>query len=180
MFTKLKKIGGEYILNKEFKKNHRSKFFQNINDIKSIAILFNINNEEEYKNILKIAKTFRAEKKTVYIVSFVNEKVIPNYITPTINFDVITLKNLNFFNIPKNNFINDFINNEYDLLIDLSNDNNFIFKYLIALSKAKLKIGDFSEEKKFYLDLMIKNTDKKDVKLFVENIKHYLTVLKKI
>lgn len=177
---KIKKIGGEFILNRKLEKNYRNKFFQNIDDIKNMILFFNINDEDEYKNILKITKSLQEEKKIVSVISVINERVIPNYINPTIRFDVITLKDLNFFNIPKNNFVNDFINNEYDLLIDFSEDDDFIFKYLLALSKAKLKIGDISEAKKKYLDLMIKNTDKKNHKLFIENIKHYLTVLKKI
>lgn len=179
MINRIRKIGGEFILNKELKNTHRNKSIQDIADIKKIAILHNISNEEDYINVLKIARSFQAEKKTVNIVSFIDRKTIPNYLIPTITFDVITLKDLNFFKIPKNNFVNDFINFEYDLLIDLSDDENFVLKYLLALSKSKLKVGDLCEQKKKYLDLMIKKTNKKNIELFVKNIIHYLTVLNK-
>ena len=72
----------------------------------------------------------------------------------------------------------DFIEKEFDILIDTSLNQIITFHYLVALSKAKMKVGKYSNRYDYY-DFVIDVGNNDDFAYFVNQIKHYLCELNK-
>ena len=80
---------------------------------------------------------------------------------------------------PSSPVIQNFINEEYDLLIDLNIRDYFPLKYISALSKAAFKVGKFDESDTAFFDMMIDADNTKTVKYFLRQIDTYITMLNK-
>lgn len=74
--------------------------------------------------------------------------------------------------------VKDFIEKEFDLLIDLSLHDNFTLKYISGLSKALCRVGKFSETNAEYYDLMIDLKPSMTTDDYIGHVQHYLTVIK--
>ena len=71
-----------------------------------------------------------------------------------------------------------FIEKEFDLLIDVTLEEHRPLKVVGGLSRARCKVGRFSEENTRYYDLMIKVDKKQNLAEFISQIQHYLTIIK--
>ena len=165
-----------FVLNKKIKKNVITKQIVNLNNAKTIGIVFN-NQNQKSNDIIKEFVSFLSQKNIqVYIVEFINKKVeTDNYVKKGFNY--FSLKNLNWYYCPKSIIADEFINKDLDILIDLSLNNNcFPVQYIDALSKAKFKVGKFYETQN-YFDFMININENNDLNFFIEQIKHYLTMI---
>ena len=103
---------------------------------------------------------------------------MPHYCIPKLSYDYYSSKDINWFEKPSNKFIDDFINKEFDILIDFNLNNNLSSTYIVGVSKAKFKLGVFDENKTDIYDFMIKLEDSTNLNEFIKQLIHYLTILK--
>ena len=165
-----------FVLNKKIKKIARTKQVINLNSAKTIGIVFN-NKNQKSNDIIKEFVNFLSQKNIqVYIVEFINKKIkTDNYVKKGFNY--FSLNDLNWYYKPKSIIVDEFINKELDILIDLSLDSScYPIQYIDALSKAKFKVGKFYETQN-YFDFMINIDKNNDLSFFIEQIKHYLTMI---
>ena len=57
----------------------------------------------------------------------------------SLNIDFFNLRDCNLLGMPKSNNIKSFINKEFDLLINLSDENHFIYDYIVTNQVQNLK-----------------------------------------
>lgn len=81
--------------------------------------------------------------------------------------------------IPGSFVVKNFIDEEFDLLIDLNIHDHFSLKYISALSKAAFKVGKYNENDIEIFDMMIDADNTKTVKYFLRQIDTYITMLNK-
>ena len=112
----------------------------------------------------------------VVALCFVDTKKVPDYYLLRKGFNFFSRGDLNFFFLPKNHTILDFIEKPFDMLIDLSIDGNFPLYYISSLSKAKFKIGKLFQNRNCF-DVMLDTTKNNSVEYLIEHIKHYIPVL---
>jgi hypothetical protein len=86
---------------------------------------------------------------------------------------------LNWFGKPSTHIIENFINEEYDLLIDLNIHDHFPLKYIAALSKAKFKVGKYKEQDEIIYDMMIDSDNTQKLKYFLRQVDTYIAMLNK-
>jgi hypothetical protein len=72
-------------------------------------------------------------------------------------------KDLNWYFKPNEDSVKDFVNKEFDILIDLNLEENLSVRFVIAESVALFKTGRYSEIEPNYYDLMINVQDKKQM-----------------
>jgi len=77
----------------------------------------------------------------------------------------------------KNQELQQFIDTDFDLLINYYTKENIGLKLITASSKAKMKVGILQTDERFN-DLIIK-TDIKDIKTFTSELIKYLKILNK-
>ena len=169
---------GRWVLQKELKSNKRTKAVSNLENAKSIGILYEATDAAQIKKIEPFVKYFFELKKDVKALGYVNKKKLDNHHIPKLNYDFFYLKDLNWYYKPQNYIINNFVKKEYDILINLSDSNCIPIKYLVASSLAHFKIGKFEDGFEIY-DLMIKLDKDKGKERLMEEIKHYLNLINK-
>jgi hypothetical protein len=147
--------------------------------IKTVGILFDATNVEDYEIVKRYVVYLREHLKKVKVIGFFSTKQIPTLTYSKLEYDFFSTKELNWLGKPSSPIIQNFINEEYDLLIDLNIHNHFPLKYISALSKASFKVGKFEEDNVEAFDMMIDADNTKTVKYFLRQIDTYITMLNK-
>lgn len=168
-----KKSALKYLFAHANEKKRSSKQF-NLTNATSIAVIYYLPDEDTYKKAEMIIAQLLAMNIKTRVVAFSPLKFDPHYFIPKITQDIINSKDLNFRFQPDKPFVNEFINTEFDILIDLSLTEHLPLLYLAAMSKAGLKIGRFEEKHKDIYDLMIHQTEDETIDTFAQQIFHYL------
>lgn len=92
--------------------------------------------------------------------------------------NILTPKDLNWYGLPKPGPVDDFINTEFDLLLNIALNQTLLFDYVTALSKARFKIGWSPKESNFF-DLNINIKGKPDAFYLARQQIFYLGQLNK-
>lgn len=163
-----------FILNRQLKKISRQHQACSYFNASSIAILFDGSLPENMETIKKYYQTLRTSNKKIHVLGYIHQERSGE----SIMFDHITRKNLNWCFIPSAPKANDFINQPFDLLINLCTDECLPLEYLSALSGARYRVGRFISDKTFCFDLMINLNGNRSVSHFIEQVEHFLKMVK--
>lgn len=173
----LKNAAGNYFLSREVKNLRRNKMFINMQDAKTIGIVFNATDPGDFELVKKYISYLKEMKKRVKAIGYYERKDIPALSYSKLEYDFFCQKDLNWHNSPNNVYVTNFIEEKYDILLDLNLDNIFPLRYISAMSKAAFKVGKKSEENNSIFDLMIETTEKENLKDFLRNIDTYLFII---
>jgi hypothetical protein len=168
---------GEMFLKKELTGFSRERGFKGFPASSTIGIIFNATDAEEFELVKKYVKYLRDLKKKVKTIGYFEQRDIPDMTYSKIEYDFFSKRDLNWHQKPIKPFIDNFLEEEYDILIDLNIKDLFPLKYIASLSKAKFKIGRFAENIDLY-DLMIEMEQEKGLKFFLKNLDNYLLQIK--
>jgi len=169
---------GKWVFQRELKTNTRTKEVCNLDNAKSIGILYDATSEQHIKIIKPFVSYFFDLKKDVKALGYVNAKELSYCHTPKLQYDFFYQKDLNWYYKPQNYIIDNFIMKEYDILINLCDSNTIPIKYLVASSIAHFKIGIHEEDYEIY-DLMISLKEDKSMEKLMNEIKHYINLINK-
>ncbi len=97
---------------------------------------------------------------------------------PANETNTLTISDLNWWGIPKAEKVNEFLEMDFDLLLNIAMEMNFAVEYVTALSRAKFKIG-CSENDKNHFDLNIKIGENRDAMYLAKQQIFYLAQLNK-
>jgi hypothetical protein len=165
------------VLNYRLKKNiHQKKTF-NLKSAETIEVVFNASDTRDFTTVKKFVESLRLDGKKVQVLGFVDSKTIPQSYYLLSGFSFFCQKDLNMLMIPKKEKTLDFINRTSDLLINLNLSDSFPVDYICSLKKAYFKIGKYTDEKS-YLDMMITIQKNQTVEYLIEQIIHYLSIIK--
>ncbi|MBK7171895.1 MAG: hypothetical protein IPH84_01395 [Bacteroidales bacterium] len=161
-------------LEQEHQKLSRTRKPLNLDNSRYIALLYYIPDEDSYKKIEDLLKLLGDRNIKVKVACYTDQKVIPHYFIPKLMQDILTVKDTNWYYFPVKPFVKDFLQEEFDILIDLSLKEYIPLLYLAANAKASLKIGRFDESHQHYYDLMIDIPQDSTLEYFIEQVMHYL------
>ena len=91
--------------------------------------------------------------------------------------EFLTDKDFNLFGKIKSERAQNIVDTEFDLLINLSENNLFLY-YLVLLSNARFKVGFSSSDNRLY-NFMV-DIDTEDITVFSKELKKYLEILNKL
>ena len=169
---------GQIVFQNQLKSNKRTKEVCNLENAKSVGILYEATNEYQIKQIQPFVSYFFDLKKDVKALGYVNSKKLSYCHTPKLQYDFFYLKDLNWYNKPQNYIIDNFIKKEYDILINLCDSKCIPIKYLVASYIAHFKIGQYEDGYEIY-DLMISLKKDRSLEKLMSEIKHYLQLINK-
>jgi len=167
---------GKWVFQRELQTNSRTKEVCNLDDAKSIGILYDATSEQQIRIIKPFVAYFFDLKKDIKALGYVNSKELSYCHTPKLQYDFFYQKDLNWYYKPQNYIIDNFIKKEYDILINLCDSNTIPIKYLVASSIAHFKIGIHEEDYEIY-DLMISLKEDKSMEKLMNEIKHYINLI---
>ena len=170
---------GEYFFKKEYIKVNRSRRIVNIDDAKTIAILYDASDESTYGLVNDFVKYFQENQKIVKALGYVNYNILPHYCFPKLSYDYIIKRDLNWYFRPKNIKVGSFVNEEFDILIDLCMHDCFPLKYISGISLAKFKVGRFDEKNSVIYDFMLNVNQSVTLDQYMKEAIHYLSIINK-
>lgn len=147
----------------------------NLDKARTVALLYYLPNEATYIAVESIISRLIDLNLRVRVVCYSDLKIIPYYFIPKISQDIITVKDIDWRYQPKKPFVKEFINTEFDILIDLSLNDHLPLLYCSALSQAGLKVGRFQEDHELFYDLMIHAGPDETIDSFSKQVIHYLS-----
>ena len=163
-------------IKKEMRKLKRNVQIFNLSQAKSIGVVYNASTENNYSRAAGLIRHLQAQDKFVKSIGLSPFKVKPAYLPAKLSYDFISLDEMNWFKKPAGKFVDDFINYEFDVLIDLNLSGDDTLRYVTSLSKAKFRIGLYNEEHKDIYDFMLEGIEPGKVSLYIKELLHYLEV----
>lgn len=149
-----KSIIGERILTNHQKTRMRLPAFFTINEAKSIGIIYNATEFVSFEIIKNLVKDLAHDSKKITVLGYVNSKnLIDSYLYRK-GFDFFSKNDLNWYFKPVNQVVEQFIQERFDLLINLSLDDHYPIRYITSVSSASFKAGMYTPDDRC-LDLMI-------------------------
>jgi len=160
------------ILQYKLKRLQRQASIVPLKDATSVAILFTAVNQKVIQQVSSFVKRLKDQGKDVDVLAYV-----PLYQeTPFVRFDAMTKRDINILQIPKRKNKGRYMDQRYDLMINLSMDECLPLEYIIALSPTTYKVGRYQENKTYCYDLMLNIDDQSNMDNFINQCEHYLNL----
>jgi hypothetical protein len=176
MLKKLRLNIGHSKLRKQLKSLNRDKRVHNFDSARKIGILLFLVSDNDFEQTIKLMGFLTEKNLEVSLIAFYPGKDIPHKYLMRKNVHVFYKKEINWYGKPLMAYTNEFINKEFDILIDLSLVEVFPLKWIASLSKAKFKVGSLS----YYgnpNDLIINIKTENNLEYFISQLKHYLYLI---
>jgi hypothetical protein len=177
MFQKLKSYVIHFLINREMRLHQRSKRVVNLNSAGSIGVLFAMENEDDYKFINRFVHLPEIANRRFRVIGYVPEKTVPNYYMAKLKMDLITKSDLNIFDIPNKVFVDEFIQEKFDLMIYMSAGDYLPLDYIAGRSHANFKAGRYREKMIKVFDFMIKRPEGMESSAFSQTVVDYLKII---
>jgi hypothetical protein len=174
---KTKNKAGEYFLRSEAAGIQRKRKAANLDSADTIAIIFDATDNTEFDIIKKYIKKLKEDKRKVRALGFYDAKDSPAIMASKLEYDFFTRKQLKWYLKPDDPIIQNFLDEPFDILINLSLHPKTPILYLVALSHAGFKVG--ASHKKFnpWYDLIIQ-TPLDNLNTLIANTEKVLAMIK--
>lgn len=153
----------------------RKKEFIKIAQAKSVGILFDATNAEDFEVVKKFIQQLKEYTKGIHAIGFFDSKHSPNYQYIKTDVDLFGRKELKKLFQPQSPYIKTFIETERDILIDANIGDKLPLRYIAAASKAKCKVGVHTEGNELFHDVLLNLGERKDLSYFLQQALKYLT-----
>jgi hypothetical protein len=156
---------------------------KNLDLVNSFGIIHTASTREEHAIIKNFVKYLKSEFGIRNVLSLgfhrFPEKQIPEWMEETLHNKYFSKKELNFYQKPVSASANDFIQEKFDVLVNLDLKELLPQKFVLALSQAAFKVGKTSADNSIFCDMTIqlKPTDKEQQ--LIEYTIHYLKLINK-
>jgi hypothetical protein len=176
MFSSLKSKIGHSKLRKKLKEVKRDKMVYNLVTARRVGLLIYVSSDTVFNQALEFVNYLNQQNLDVCILAYYPGKETPQQYLLRKNVNIFNKKELNWYNKPVVPFIDEFVNMEFDMLIDLSTQEIFPLKWVASLSIAKFKVGNLS----YYgspNDLIINIKADDNIQNLIYQMKHYLYLI---
>jgi hypothetical protein len=177
MIEKIKKNIVERKIKKESgKRSIRAMSFE---ELETVGIIFQFSESEENQRLIKKFVSYLEEhKKKVLSFCYVDLKEVPIELTSKVNLDYFCKADFNFLGIPTAVNTKNFIETEFDLLIDCNLTEQESISNIVSLSKSHLKIGAKKLKYAQEFDIQIVLESDKNLRYLLAQIDHYVKLIK--
>lgn len=157
----------------------RKPIARNIALARKVAIVYVVEDEAAHNHVRNYVKRLKEELGigNVMALGYSDQKVMPHYLHAKLNFDAICQKDLNWYRIPQGNTVQNFMAEEYEIIIDLTLEDRLPIQYILAKSRARFKVGRWSESNKRILDMMIDMAGSRSLPQLIQQVHHYLLMV---
>jgi hypothetical protein len=154
----------------------RQKKIVSLEKAQTIAILCQITDEDSYKEIFALFSKLQSQTRSVWLMGYIDEKNVPYFCLQQLSADYFSRKNLNWYGKPDFIQLPDFLNKDFDMLLDFSRNDLHPLRYILASSKAKLLMGANVHTQDLY-DIYINDETEMDHLKLLKTFHNYLLKL---
>jgi len=159
-----------------YKRQHRLVLITTLTDAKSVGILWNPSDPESIETYETLRKILSEKGIKSFGIAYISSKREKDTLSTISNSWLMNSGNVSFFGKPKSGEGIQFIQQEFDILIDLSLQKSIALQYMLIHSSAKFKVGWRAEDPNLY-DLEIDVTVNPHCRFLMEQIIYYLEKL---
>ena len=164
------------MLQRKLKSRKRNKKVYNLRTARTIGILFDATNSKCFEPVQSFYKELSGGHLKISVMGYFHGKTIPDKYLFKKDFTFFFKTEVRWPTIIKNEDTLRFLDKPFDILIDLNLNRDFLFDQMVALSKARFKVGRFREEKNYY-DLMINMEKEPTLEYFIQQVNYYLEMI---
>ncbi len=147
---------------------------KNWDEIQSVGLICDVSDMHAAQWLKKLDKLLEG-KKVCYISSDIDEQ----FVVENENLTLIPKKEINCFGKPKMAVVNDFLNNEFDLLLYYNPNQHVVLKYVYGQSKTHLRCGYLDDDLPLKHDFSIDaEKESQNIIELLEQVKYYLQSIK--
>jgi len=151
------------------RKNETQRLTTDYGQANRIGIIFSAEDLLKHQAVKSFVKTLTAEGKQVTVLSYLG-KGKHNF---EFLFDIITPNDINIWGTINSETAQEFANEPFDYLFNLDLDSNQVIENILAMSKAKCRVGRYGEDKSPFYELMINPKQGGSISNLIEDIHHY-------
>jgi len=148
----------------------RNPVFPDIDKVKTIGVIW----QPTQKDAFQYLKSYFNREQVIFRGFCVFESIT----NPQQDSNTLTVKDLDFWGLPKKEKVEEFINIKFEVLFNIALDNNLVIDYITALSQARFKVGSSSDTRN-YFDLNINIDENQEAMYLVKQQIFYLAQLNK-
>jgi hypothetical protein len=151
---------GRQVLASKLRSRHRKVQVCNLENAKRIGIIYNATEYISFEIIKDLVKQLSDNSLTVSILGYVNSKKLIDHYLYRKGFDFFSKNDLNWYYRPVSTLAVQFMDEPFDLLLNLSLEDYFPIHYITMLSQASFKCGRFfpaDESLDFMIDIEKEN-----------------------
>ncbi|AMS26624.1 hypothetical protein AEM51_05880 [Bacteroidetes bacterium UKL13-3] len=173
----IKNYIGRWQLERELKQKKVKRKRIPFNQVNHIGIVYDAENKENEVLVTQYANEIRAEGKKVFMMGYVNQQQLPPTKKFMLNSEFFWKEKLNGINLPIKGNIGQFLQLEFDLLLNLYFEPVLPMQAMAAYSQAKYRVASNIEGGLDYYDAMIDIGPNKDLSLLIKQIDFYLRAI---
>ena len=153
----------------------RNKEFIKFSEAKSVGLVFDASDKEEFEVIKKFIQQIKEFTKGIHAIGFVDDKITPSYSYIKTDIDLFNKKELKNLYQSQSPYIKTFMETERDILIDANISNKLPLRYIAAASKAKCKVGQHTSGNELMHDVLLNVGSNNGLEFFLQQAIKYLT-----
>ena len=157
----------------------RKPIARNLGLARKVAIVYVVEDEAAHNHVRNYVKRVKEELgiSNIMALGYSDQKVMPHFLHARLNFDAICQKDLNWYRIPQGNAVQNFMAEEFEILIDLTLEDRLPVQYILDKSRARFKVGRWSDSNKKILDMMIDMAGSRSLPQLIQQVHHYLLMV---
>jgi hypothetical protein len=169
---------GKILLAKKMSGTRRKVFYSSMALVKNIGVVWDASNTSDFAALSRFYQKMHEKNIEVKVLGYFPGKDLPDQYTAIRYLTCIKKKEISFFYNPVSTETNNFINNRFDILIDINFQKLFPLEYISSLSNASFKVGLFdSEITANTFDLMMELKGPISVEEYFNQVLHYLEMI---
>lgn len=158
---------------------NRQKQVFNLDDAKTIGIAFEFTTPEDFELLKKYVIYLREHKKRVKCVGYYKGKTEPAVQYSKVDYDFINVKDFSWYGKSTNHIVNNFVEEPYDIYIDVNLKDAVPIRYIAYVSAARFKIGHYKEDAESPFDMQISLPKEQGLKAYLREVDTYLQMINK-
>lgn len=174
---KIKNKLGFWMLEKKVEVRKGINPIPSFESIQEIGVIYNATKAIEEEQMNRIAHFLRNQGKKVWTLGYVDSNKLPHNRKFHISSEYFWKEQLNFLNLPQPEKVGQFMNHNFDLLMNLYFDPILPMQAMSCICQAKYRMGAQIENGIQYNDSIIDTGNDHSIQSLSAQIVHYLKVI---
>ncbi len=150
----------------------------NITKAQTIGVVYRADDDETKELVERYIKFLKEYKIKCKTLGYYNRDELPLYVTPKLEFDYFLKKDLNWKLETKVPEVLNFVQSEFDILIDTTVKEDRVIRFIVKQSRAQFKVGCAKTELSD-LDFTINLQPEEGVRQLMKGLDNYLHLINK-
>ncbi len=143
-----------------------------------VALLYDAGTDGKSEFINKIINSLERDGKSVLTLGYFNQKRIPEEAKHNEKVGFFSKNCFSLLMRPKSEAVRNFIDQQYDLLIDLTVQTHYMVKFVAGITKAYYKAGAHHPDYLSVFDLLLQVDPQTSDAELADHAIHYLKIIK--